>query len=69
MAHAERYSQEDLDQLGLTREQADQIAIKNVRRIAFDGSTIKQQVTRTKKAENNWAVWMATIDVVMHSLA
>ena len=49
--------QEHLDRLGLSLDEANKIAIENVRRIAFDGTTIKQLVTKTNNG-NDWAVWL-----------
>jgi hypothetical protein len=49
--------QEHLDALGLTIDAANAVAIKNLDRIAFDGTTIQQTVTETKTG-NDWAVWI-----------
>lgn len=49
--------QEHLDQLKLSRDDANEIALKNLRKIAFDGSTIKQAITKTKTGDD-WAVWL-----------
>lgn len=49
--------QEHLDHLEVSIEDANEIALDNLRKIAFDGSTIQQQITRTKTG-NDWAVWL-----------
>ncbi|NLS96215.1 MAG: hypothetical protein GXX96_29090 [Planctomycetaceae bacterium] len=51
--------QEDLDDLGLTIDQANAIAIRNLSQIAFDGQTIQQQLTTTETG-NDWAVWLGS---------
>lgn len=49
--------QEHLDQLELTVEDANEIAIQNLRQLAFDGSTIQQRITKTESG-HDWAVWL-----------
>jgi hypothetical protein len=49
--------QEHLDALGLTVDAANDLAVKNLYRIAFDGTTIRQTVTETKSG-NDWSVWI-----------
>lgn len=49
--------QEHLDQLKLSLDDANEIALENLRKIAFDGSTIQQAITKTKSG-NDWAVWV-----------
>jgi hypothetical protein len=49
--------QEHLDALHLSVDVAHALAIENLRKIAFDGTTIQQRVTKTGTG-NDWSVWI-----------
>jgi len=51
--------QEHLDHLGLTIEEANKAALVNLSKLAFDGESIQQTLTKTGTG-NDWAVWLGS---------